>query len=336
MGRQRGSGGHDGSRAAILGLSLLATLSSVPLCAGQEDGNLPPVGEDVLSAVRECMAKSPLPWPNAWQHEYVDTIREVIGANQDTPQYAARLEILRKGFPPYWQSQKKNRERSAFEVHCAAIRWYVESLMHTEFPGPEQRRKLRDQYSDLVEHGVTSLLTQFPFLDPNMVQKAKADYLAQAYRDIEAPLLPIFQHPFSEQQVGQLNEHWHGLRYARVDLWRQLGGGRNQSGVKADVPAGKTHPDYLLAQRSLDQLRGQLWIVVAGPRPDYYRDAVAQEIEAQKERVRLRSEARRQEERLGRAVLQTEYLSFLFAALLETADIQRSPVEGSSAQRNDE
>jgi hypothetical protein len=274
--------------------------------------------EQTVAAIRECMATSPAPWPQAWQDEYADTIRQVVSPHQDVPGYDVRLQILRNGFAPYWEAVPKNDQRSLFEVRQAEIRWYCENMMTGPYPSADDRQKLHDQYRDLAEHAVGSLLTQFPFLDPNVVQRAKADHLAECYRSIESPLLPIFLYPLSEEQVGKIKERWHGLRYARVDLWRLLGGGAGTTAKQAPVPSGNVHPDYLLTQRSLDQLRGQIWSLIPIP-PDYYRDAVAKEAVARKKRVQSQAEARAQETRLGVAVWQTEYLSFLLAALLETA-----------------
>jgi len=317
VGVNHGQAGRALAWFVVIAPTILALLPAgiAPGAAGS--GQADPA-EQALGTIRACLSRLPPPWPEAWQREYVDTVREVIGSHQDAAQYAARLEIVRKGFPPYWESLQKGRERSLFEVHRAEIRWYVESLMSADLPGPDKRQKLRDQYRALMDYAAASLLTQFPFLDPNAVQTAKADYLGECYRNIESPLLPIFLHPLSEDQVGQLKERWHALRYARVDLWRQLGGGRKESGARGDAPSGKTHPDYLLTQRSLGQLRGQLWSLVAPP-PNYYRSAVTRDVEAQKQRFRSMSEARIQEGRLGGAVVQTEYLSFLLAALLETS-----------------
>ncbi len=275
--------------------------------------------EKGLTGVRDCMAGTPAPWPDEWQREYVDTIRRAVASQQDTPEYAARLEILRRGFRPYWESLRKGPERSLFDVRRAQIRWYVETLMRAELPGEEETQVLRHQYEDLVEHAAGSLLAQFSFLDPNAVQAAKTDHLAECYRNIEAPLLPIFLRPFSETQVDQIKQRWHDLRYARVDLWRQLGGGQATSREDPGTASLQTHPDYLLTQQSLSQLRPYIWGVTAPP-PDYYRSAVRDHIDAQRQMLQSRAEARRQERRLPVAVLQTEYISFLLTALLETAD----------------
>jgi len=49
--------------------------------------------EQTLGAIRDCMARSPAPWPDTWQQEYVETIRHAITSHQDTPQYAVRRSI---------------------------------------------------------------------------------------------------------------------------------------------------------------------------------------------------------------------------------------------------
>jgi hypothetical protein len=276
--------------------------------------------EQALTAVRECITRSRVPWPEAWQQEYVDTIRAVITPHQDTPQYTRCLQILHEGFGPYWEGLRNSADRSRFEVHRAQARWYVEHLMSTELPGEEERQALRYQYEDLTGHAAQSLLTQFPFLDPDMVEKAKADHLAECYRNIDAPLLPIFLVPFSEAQVDQIKQRWHDLRYARVDLWRRLDTASRPLNEDRGVPSSQTDPHYLLMQRSFGQLRSYIWTAI-GPAPDYYRRAVDNEINTQKRRLELRAEALNRERGMPRAVLQTEYLSFLLAALLETMEI---------------
>jgi len=83
--------------------------------------------EQTLQAIRDCMVRSPVQWPDAWRKEYVDTIRHAISLQKEATQCAVRLEILRKGFEPYWENLKKNKERSSFEVCRARIRRYTTS-----------------------------------------------------------------------------------------------------------------------------------------------------------------------------------------------------------------
>jgi hypothetical protein len=82
-----------------------------------------------------------------------------------------------------------------------------------------------------------------------------------------------------------------------------------------------SHPHYLLTQRSLNQLVPHIWAVVA-PGPDYYRAAVANQVNAEKRRLQSRSQASRDERRLerqySRQVFQAEQIAFVLAALLES------------------
>jgi hypothetical protein len=263
------------------------------------------------------MIRSPAPWPEAWTQEYVETIRQAITANPGTPEYARRLQILCEGFPLYWSAQRIVSDRSHFEVRQAQIRWYVEDLMNTELPGEEEKQTLRRQYEDLIQFAARSLLTQFPFLDPNMVKNGAMDYLADCYRSIDVPLLPVFLYPFSDDQMEQLKQRWYDARYVRVDLWQQLAGEvtssrRNQRGI-----VDQTRSDYLLTQRSLDVLGGDIWAVVA-PSPEYFQTAVTNALSILERRHRAMSNACEREMYMSMADIQTEYLSFLIATLLET------------------
>jgi len=313
-----------GRPAAFTLIKLLVAIAMVVLVTGIAAWAKGPAEPDslaqALAAIRHEMTKSPAPWPQAWQQEYVETIRQVAVAHQDSPGYAARLEILRNGFTPYWEAVPKGDQRSLFEVRRAEIRWYCENLMAAELPSASSTQKLREQYRGIVEYATDGLLAQFPFLDPNQVRLAQVDHLRACYRLIESPLLPTFSSAFTEAQVDQLEGRWTSLRYAHVDLWRQLGGGAGTTAKKTSVASGNAHPDYRLTQRSLEQLRGQIWSLIPAP-PDYYSDAVSKERAALRQRVQSQAEAHAQEMRLGVAVWQTEYLSFLLTALLETADI---------------
>lgn len=288
-----------------------------------------------LANVHKYMIGCPAPWPEAWAQEYLETIRRAISASPGTHDCARRLQILCEGFPLYWSAQKIAADRSHFEVRQAQIRWYVENLMNTELPGEEEEQTLRHQYEELIQFATRSLLTQFPFLDPNMVRNGAMDYLADCYRSIDAPLLPVFLHPFSEDQIEQLKQRWHDSRYVRVDLWQQLAGGltssrRNQRGI-----VDQTRSDYLLTQRSLDALGGDIWAVMAPP-PGYFQTAVTNALSILERRHRAISKACEREMHMSMADIQTEYLSFLIATLLETeacrqsATIQRAG--GSSSE----
>jgi hypothetical protein len=78
------------------------------------------------------------------------------------------------------------------------------------------------------------------------------------------------------------------------------------------------------------QLHPNVWAVVASS-PDYYRAAIARESDRQKQHFDARSKARLQESHLSNAVLQAEYLGFLWIVLLETAQEEFSQAVSSQA-----
>ena len=174
------------------------------------------------------MAQSPTPWPGEWKQEYIETIHRVVESHRDALHFDKRLKILREGFAPCWEGLTKSRERALFEVCRCRMRWYVEHLMETEFPSEEERQQLRDQYTDIWNYAADSLLAQFPFLDPNTVQKARQDDLSICYRKIDTPLMPIYLKPMSEEQVAQIKQRWdklgdfEGQGILRVTLFLQL------------------------------------------------------------------------------------------------------------------
>jgi hypothetical protein len=267
------------------------------------------------------MAQSPAPWPEEWKQEYIQTIRSAVESHGDGAHYEARLEILRTGFAACWESLSKNKDRPLFEVYRCRTRWYVEHLMGTEFPTEDERQRLREQFTEIWDHAADSLLEQFPFLDPYSVHAAKADGLIICYRKIDAPLMPVYLRPMSEEQVGQIKQRWDKLRYARVDLWRQLGGGSTVRVENPNALSSNPEHDYRLAKESLSQLLGLVWMVVP-QRPDYYLAAMEDQTKALNRRVQMKRQARSDQQRLererSRQLLQTEHISFLLAALLET------------------
>lgn len=277
--------------------------------------------EQTIESIKDYMERSPAPWPDEWKQEYLDTIRKAIFTHKDTPQYNLKLEILCKGFESYWGSFKKTHERSLFEVHSTRIRWYTEHLMGSEFPADQDRQKLRDQYTNIWDHAADSLLKQFPFLDPNAVAKAKADDLSECYSKIESTLMPVYLRPFSEAQVERIKQRWDKLRYIRVDLLLSLSDNFKKPVEKSDMPSANAERDYELTKKCLAQLLGQIWATVAVT-PNYYRNALASRTKSLERSFQSKRQAHLDQRRLerirSRQLIQTEHVSFLFAALLET------------------
>ena len=287
--------------------------------------------EWTIRAVERCIDATPGPWPDHWRREYVDAIREAIAADPNAVPGAWTLTALERGFGPYWQAIGKGPDRPSFEVQRAEIRWYVEHLMTVEGPDEGRTRTLREQYGVLWTHAADSLLAQFPFLDPNAVQAARADHQALCDARIDTPLMPLFARGLSDEQIGQVTTRWHDLRYDRVDFWRQLGGKAIITIETDEAATLQTHPHYLLAQRILDQWLVHIQAMTVVP-PEHYLQALRDRNEAQRRHRQALSQAWADEKRIERQyhgqLLQTEYLSFLFAALLETALEHTVPTQG--------
>jgi len=128
---------------------IVITLLLSSIAVGVTSSEKPVPTEQILEAIEDCISRTPSQWPDKWKQEYIETIRSVVELHRDVPYYALRLEILSKGFMPYWEGFTKTKDRSLFEVHRAQIRWYVEHLMSTDFPSDDERQKLRDQYKDI-------------------------------------------------------------------------------------------------------------------------------------------------------------------------------------------
>jgi len=304
----------------ILRSVLIVTLFSTIVYGISNSKNFDPV-EQTIEAVQECMESGPVPWLDEWKQEYIEAIRKEVDLHRGVTHFDLRLEILRRGFVPYWQSFKKNNERSLFEVHCARIRWYTEHLMGSEFPTEKERQKLSDQYKDIWNYATNSLLSQFPFLDPNAVRNANQEDLSVCYSKIEAPLMPVYLRPFSEEQVEQIKQRWDKLRYARVALWRKLDNDSKTPSENNNSPPSGKELDYELTKESLSQLLGLVWRVVP-QRTNYYLDAMNNRTKALKYRVQVKRQARSDQQRLqkerSRQLFQTEHIGFLLTALLET------------------
>jgi hypothetical protein len=294
---------------------------------GQRVPSPPPAQlEQTIEMIKQSMAETPAPWPHDWQREYVHAIRQAMATDPNALPTAWHLAALQQGFASYWQDLAKGQDRPSFEVQRAEIRWYVENLMSIAPNDEDQRRQLHDQYETLWDHAAAMLLTQFPFLDPAAVQAATADHVAHCHAYIDAPLVPLFVRPLTEQKVQEVKIRWHDLRYHRVDFWRQLGGKAILSIQRTDGAPLQTHPHYTLTHRSLDEWLLHIHTMAVVP-PEHYLQAIRDQKKAQRRHRQLLSQARAAERRLEREchgqLRQTEYLSFLLAALLET--IQELP-----------
>jgi len=294
--------------------------------------------QEALNAVEDCIGASPPAWPQAWRVEYVEAIRGALAVHEPPGDNGLRLDALREGVSLYWEGVKTSADRPLFELQCAEIRWYAGNLVSSVLPGEDDRDAIREQVKDLWQEAADCLRSQFPFLDPNIVCKARADHLQGCLRWVDAPLKPLFRQRFAPEQMDRIREGWHELRYARVDLMRELGGEDGFLAPRSRQTPLSADPDYLLTDRSLEQLEGYIWSIVARP-PDDYVQAQQNHWKAQQRQRQRTLMAQAQEQHLkterSRQLRQTEYLSFLLAVVLESAQQLDNPPAGEVAEGSD-
>jgi hypothetical protein len=57
-----------------------------------------PALEQTLAAIEDCMAASPVAWPQGWRVEYIDAIRDALTVREEPSDYDLRLNALREGW----------------------------------------------------------------------------------------------------------------------------------------------------------------------------------------------------------------------------------------------
>ena len=141
--------------------SIVITLLLALVGVGVTSSEKPGPAEQTLEVIEDCISRSPVPWPEEWKREYIETIRSAVELHRDASHYAVRLEILGNGFAPYWEGITKTKDKSLFEVYRTRIRWCTEHLMGTKFPTGEIRGQAFDLGVPSFRHSFNRLLPCF-------------------------------------------------------------------------------------------------------------------------------------------------------------------------------
>jgi len=279
--------------------------------------------QQTLAIVQDCMASTPAPWPDTWQREYLDAIRQALNNDANQADYAPRIEVFRRGFARYWaKSPVAGLTQTEFDLRKAEIRWYCETLRAEEPASPSEKVVLKAQLRDLCDYAAQYLNGRFPFLKPECVEEAKKAALAEFEQEVESPLLPIFRRPLSEDQLRATKARWARLYRRWHFIWRGVRYGGRGGGDLSDPGNLTSHSHYRFARRCLTYLPRTLWPTV--PKPPGYVLEVITKLNAEKaERARLTRKGVHAERevamRCSNQIEQVEEWSFVFTALLETA-----------------
>jgi len=313
----------------LVPLVLLLASSRAALPDASPRGTDPVV--EVLSMIERSVADPRIGWVGEWQREYVDTIRQALGEDHSRPDCAARIEILRRGFPQYWSKCKlSGLTQAEYEMRKAEIRWYCETLVAEEPASVSEKALLKAQFADLCDYAAEYLVARFPFLTPERVQEGKRAALREYEDELQVPLIPIFRRPFSKDQLQAIKANWGRLYMRWFFTWRYVRYGAEDP----DGPSGPTdvpnHPHYRFVKRCLSYLPRTIWPTLGKP-PEYVLDAITKLNAERAERVRVNRQAGESERnlamRFSNQVEQVEQWSFILTALLETGilDENRGP-----------
>jgi len=279
--------------------------------------------EQALATVQDCLARSSAPWPDAWQREYLATVREALSNDPNRPDYPARIEIFQRGFLRYWgQVEGARLTPVEYDLRKAEMRWYCETLMAEGLASASEKAILKGQLAELCDYATEYLKGRFPFLKPECVEAAKKAVLAEFDQEVDSPLLPIFRRPLSEDRVRAVKASWLRLYRRWHFICREVrygGGGRGDLSDSRDLTS---HAHYRLARRCLSYLPRIIWPTLGKP-PGYVLEVVSKLSREKTERGRINRQGADAERELAmrssNQVEQVEEWSFIFTALLETA-----------------
>jgi hypothetical protein len=305
------------------GFVVLAVLSARVARAATDSAEPAPLGQ-ALAVVQDCMVHSPAPWPDAWQREYLTTIREALSSDPNRPNYATNIEVFRRGFLRYWaQTQASGLTQTEYDLRRAEMRWYCETVMAAEPASASEKAVLKGQLRDLCDYAAEYLQGRFPFLKAEYVEAAKKAALAEFEREVDSPLLPIFRRPLSEDQLRAVKANWARLYRRWYFIWREVryeGAGQEDRSALQDVAS---HPHYLLVKRCLSYVPQTTWPTLERP-PTYVVDAIRKFDAEKAERGRINRQVAQIETdlamRSSNQVEQVEEWSFILTGLLETAN----------------
>ncbi len=278
--------------------------------------------EDIIDAIRQRITDPNAGWSIEWQREYITAVEDVVRRHTDVPDYDTRLDIVRRGFHPYWILISQTQcNRIQFEVYKAEIDWFIDTLMSDPLPSEADGRALRMQLWELCSWSGEHLRGQFPFLEEMIVQEAQSVIMRELDERLASPLLPTFRRPLSSDQLRHIRKQWARSHQRWFFIWRHAQRNTLDQMGKSGASNPKTIRTQWFVCRCLRDLPGMLWFTVGEPPVDvlhaYERLHQHNALE-----VRAQAETRQWELALNANVIphleQVEQWSFVFSALLQT------------------
>jgi hypothetical protein len=278
---------------------------------------------DVLMLAERCVADPCVGWPLEWRQEYLDTIGRALREDPGTPDHFVRIEVFAQGFPTYWSHcQLSDLTRAGYELLKAEMRWYCETLMAAELTSPSERAMVNSQFREICDYATEHLKGQFPFLTDAYVEAGKKAALREFDGSLEAPLLPIFRKPFSQDQLHRIKSNWARSYRRWFFVWRDVRYEAMFREASSDPNARPNDPQAEFVRQCLAYLPRVIWPVVERP-PEYVLEAMQALNEERTARTRAYAQTAEIERdlasRFSNRVEQVEQWGLVFTALFETA-----------------
>lgn len=289
---------------------------------------------DVLTVTERCVTDPCVGWPLEWRQEYLDTIRRALREGPGRPDHLVRIEIFARGFPVYWgDCQLSDLTGAGYEALKAEMRWYCETLMAGELASPSEKAMLKSQFRELCDYATEHLKGEFPFLTDVHVQAGKRAALRELDDKLDAPLLPIFRRPFSQDQLHRIKTNWARSYRRWFFVWRQVRYEAMLRGASSDPNTLTNHPQSQFVNQCLSYLPRVIWPVVERP-PEYVVEATQALNEEKIAKTRAYAQTAQIERdlasRFSNRVEQVEQWGFVFTALFETATLYENPSPSSA------
>lgn len=278
--------------------------------------------ESVVEPIKKMIADPDAGWVLEWQCEYIIAVEGALSHYEDVADYDKRLDIVQRGFPTYWALLCQTKySQLQFDVYKMEIEWFIETLMSEPLPSEADRQSLRSQLSTLCSWSGEHLRGQFPFLKDAMLEEAVVHVMSEFDEALEAPLLPIFRKPLSEDQLGAIKAQWARSHVRWSLIWRHAQKKIVDQMGQAGPPDLKSTAQCWFIHRCLRDLPSMMWFTVGEPPPDVV--AAHQRLRKEKDaEARAQARARQWEmtlnTRMARHLEEMEQWSFVFGALLRT------------------
>lgn len=234
--------------------------------------------ESTIELLKKHIANRPEISLNMDVNCFLQPIKQALSHQKQNKSLTCRLNIISKGFKRYWSERIASQwDPNSALMAQARLRWYVEDAMKRELLEPSEIITVKEQHQRLLEHTITSLQGEFPFIEPNTFIALQTDLLNKIHTWIDIPFEPVYTRKLTEQQCLKIKTHWDSQYRWRANIWRQLPSSilYDSSSKEAQVTPNQRRKQYHVRfiTLCLDKHIQILWNVII-QQPEYLSKAI--------------------------------------------------------------